>query len=507
MRRKVLLVIGVLFTTFLGLVSFIDHITPVYSASVITIRYPQDGQWPSYKDSNYVMEINPWNISSATGTVTLSYEPQTATFTLDYDLSNIRLRNPSAYVHSYPEIFVGNKPWNSEMVRTNLLPKSFSTIQDFDYKVTATYNLENLNNIPLNLAFETWLTKDKFRTNGIRGDEVEIMIWFYSNKLNPAGSKIAEVVLPVVVNGNLEFMTFEVYKGYIGWHYIAFRSKQRFTSASLEFYLNDFLELVPQYLNKNLDTLYIESLELGTESGSPNTQSVRYRWQISGFNLTITPKGADITPTITPTVTPTITPTPTPVITVTSTPTPTPTPIPVTSDFLPNQLRKTSEWGKGFCAKVTVYNNTSRSVRWKTRVNKDAAYTIYTLWSANKIAVDSQSIVFEGKYYNRILAPNESTEFGFCARYEPVSAQTLTYVPANVQITSDWGRGYCANVTVRNTTGRGIFWVTNIDRVNLKSLWSAQCTEDGNKLRCVGVDWNKYLEAGEQTSFGFCARR
>lgn len=80
----------------------------------------------------------------------------------------------------------------------------------------------------------------------------------------------------------------------------------------------------------------------------------------------------------------------------------------------------------------------------------------------------------------------------------------------NVQVTndSDWGAGYCNNVTVTNNGSMPEDWVIElmIDGT-INSLWNAQSSGDTGTVRFGGVHWNDVLDPGANASFGFCATR
>ena len=77
-----------------------------------------------------------------------------------------------------------------------------------------------------------------------------------------------------------------------------------------------------------------------------------------------------------------------------------------------------------------------------------------------------------------------------------------------VRIQDDWGNGYCANVTVTNSTNESVEWAVTIDvEGTVNSLWNGQYVQNNNSIKVQGADWNRVLDAGRSTSFGFCAKR
>lgn len=77
-----------------------------------------------------------------------------------------------------------------------------------------------------------------------------------------------------------------------------------------------------------------------------------------------------------------------------------------------------------------------------------------------------------------------------------------------VAVRSDWGAGYCADVTVTNGSAAPVDWrvTVSIDGV-LTQLWNAVASAAGGQLTAEGVAWNDIVQPGASVSFGFCAAR
>ncbi|HEY8582547.1 MAG TPA: lytic polysaccharide monooxygenase [Capillimicrobium sp.] len=72
----------------------------------------------------------------------------------------------------------------------------------------------------------------------------------------------------------------------------------------------------------------------------------------------------------------------------------------------------TSDWGAGYCAKVTVANRGRRAARWRATV--PATGTIASIWDARG-SIRAGRLRARGLDYNRVLRPGARTSFGFCA--------------------------------------------------------------------------------------------
>ena len=81
-------------------------------------------------------------------------------------------------------------------------------------------------------------------------------------------------------------------------------------------------------------------------------------------------------------------------------------------------------------------------------------------------------------------------------------------IDVDVFINDDWGRGYCAVVTVRNNTSSANDWVVSFPiEGSVRNMWSATYKQSGNTVTAEGVNWNNIVQAGSTQSFGFCAIR
>jgi len=77
-----------------------------------------------------------------------------------------------------------------------------------------------------------------------------------------------------------------------------------------------------------------------------------------------------------------------------------------------------------------------------------------------------------------------------------------------VAITNAWDTGYCATLTVANTTSAPITWqVTITVQGTITNLWNGTFTQSGSTLTVSGVSWNAVIPAGQSiNSTGFCAQ-
>lgn len=267
-------------------------------AGVVEISYPEE-RWPATEidvDGNgvpdYVMEVNPWNIGKASGRAVMTYDPQTGAFSYIQDLRDIEIEEPGGYVLGFPEVYFGNKPWSGHNATDGAvhLPARVADLADFS--VTLSYSLSYADGLPVNLALESWLTRDRWRSGGVRSGEVELMVWLYYDGLRPRGSKVGEITVPITVNGTPANAVFEVWRGDFGWEYIAFRIKSPIRSGNVTLPYYIFLaEAERRSRVAGFSSLFLEDVEVGTEFGSPGTKSARLSWTIHKFELAPAPSG------------------------------------------------------------------------------------------------------------------------------------------------------------------------------------------------------------------------
>ena len=86
-----------------------------------------------------------------------------------------------------------------------------------------------------------------------------------------------------------------------------------------------------------------------------------------------------------------------------------------------------------------------------------------------------------------------------------------TNKPITVQLknTSDWGSGYCADVTLTNPNSIAIDWkVTFTIEGVIYNIWNATYQQTGNQVTAEGVAWNNLIQPNQSAVlFGYCANR
>lgn len=213
-------------------------------------------------------------------------------------------------------------------------------------------------------------------------------------------------------------------------------------------------------------------------------------------------------------------------------------PPPPTELELPARISLGSDWGSGYCADGSVTNTSHDTVIW--RASFPFQGRISQLWNARYQQQDGDRLTVAGLDWNRQLAPGASASFGFCAERPPSKPACRdgrdndgdgktdypgdpgcsdsddgdetdpggTALDTRLLIRSDWGRGYCADVEVRNGSGQPVEWQVRLTIAGrIANLWNAIWTQTGSTLSARGLDWNRQVPANGKVGFGFCADR
>jgi endoglucanase len=81
-------------------------------------------------------------------------------------------------------------------------------------------------------------------------------------------------------------------------------------------------------------------------------------------------------------------------------------------------------------------------------------------------------------------------------------------VSAASKTNSDWGAGYCADVTVSNAGTQPAQWNVQLTVAGtINNLWGAVWNQAGTTLTATGQSHNATVQPGGTQSFGFCATR
>jgi len=234
------------------------------------------------------MDLCLWNLESYQGKAYLEYRDGKVEFSCD--MKRPVILDPMKWVWAYPEVYYGYKPWAKRGISQDTLPlpKILRSISEFWLEVE--YNISSPKWLSINMALDSWFTKQKYPTS-VGNNDVEVMIWLYYHALRPAGRKIAEFTLPVVVSNSEIQKKWEVWYQQMDWDYLAFRMKEPIKEGKVRLPVWRIFQEASKILSKisgntkNLNELYLEDLELGSEFGSPYIPKAMLKWYISRFKI------------------------------------------------------------------------------------------------------------------------------------------------------------------------------------------------------------------------------
>ncbi|GAB3452968.1 hypothetical protein GCM10027321_02460 [Massilia terrae] len=138
-----------------------------------------------------------------------------------------------------------------------------------------------------------------------------------------------------------------------------------------------------------------------------------------------------------------------------------------------------------------------------TRAGEGAAGTI--IWLVNYGTTDGVNNPLLTATKKAFLDPN-ATEPG--PNPNPLPDPPPPVITAQQTISSDWGSGYCANMTLTNTgPSAGPWTYKQAFPDTITSLWGGTYTLANGQLSISGPSYSPNLHVGQSTTVGFCATR
>jgi len=248
---------------------------------------------------------------SFTGQVVMTYFPNMDLLTNTIALGQMTVT--SGGVAAYPEIEYGYKPWPPPWPpnSTNYYSSTNSAALLFPVKLGDLVNMESYGGFwavanyavspippqnPMDFAYDIWITSSNPPVS-VTATTVELMIWLYASNLTPSGTtpKLTGVPMPCLVNGQLQYLLFDVYASTntsSNWAIVSFEPEAPLSAGSIGVDLSRIMGMLGSELQNwfgnsvwtqsSLSNFYVLDVELGSEfkdtSGSAN-----YGWGISRY--------------------------------------------------------------------------------------------------------------------------------------------------------------------------------------------------------------------------------
>jgi len=265
-------------------------LAPKYKDAFI-LNKPSSGDIKT-KNLPLTMELNFWNIATYEGETWMAFYEKDDAIEYYADIKNIVLRSPSSWVHGYPEVYYGYKPWSSHGISLPKLPLPVKVSEFPEANFVMKHSLWYEKNLPINFAMETWITKTE-KPNTVTNGDIEMMVWLYANNLGPAGKIVDTAKIPIILNGKEKELIWDIYFSPGGWDYIAFKSRENIKEGEVKIPIKLFLvklkDVISKYSSKvtDYDNMYVLDWEIGTEFGSPYIKDAKFGWIFSNFDIEV----------------------------------------------------------------------------------------------------------------------------------------------------------------------------------------------------------------------------
>jgi hypothetical protein len=244
----------------------------------VILEYPSN-PWSSadFNDDGtpeVFVEINPWNVKSYKGVQRVVIDLLSRGIEVYIDVKDV---NPSTWANGYPEIIIGRKPWGKSYANGYGVPFPMRVRDAKPFIVSFYICLERYSpDMNLNIAADAWIVREPIAkspgTPPGSGD-LEVMVWLFSNNLNPAGNKVGETRIPIALNGTVVDAEWEVWRmdsvTWGGWQYIAFKPKNwKHVCGYVAYNPIDFVREATKYTTFDISDHYLLDWEIGTEWGT-----------------------------------------------------------------------------------------------------------------------------------------------------------------------------------------------------------------------------------------------
>ena len=235
-------------------------------------------------------EVNPWNLKSYKGIQQMAIDLIKREFRAEINITDA---NPRQWANGYPEIYIGRKPWGGRYANGFGVPFPMKVNNMTPFIISFYICVERIDpSMTFNIAADAWIVREGVAlkpATAPAGGDVEIMVWVYRQVLNPAGRKVGEVTIPIVINGTKINATFEVWRedgvSWGGWQYIAFAPRDWGVKCGRVTYDPTlFVQAAKKYATFDIADYYLLDWEIGTEWGTITSGgAAMFEWVIRDF--------------------------------------------------------------------------------------------------------------------------------------------------------------------------------------------------------------------------------
>ncbi len=208
---------------------------------------------------------------------------------------------PSHGILAYHEVIYGAKPWGAPACLDEsflALPAEVGSLP----RIVVAFNYTVLRACPgINVAIDAWLFKDGNRYRAPQPGDVEVMVEVRAD-FREDYAKIGAVLAPVLVNGRVRHVAFDVILYELDWTFIKFKAQEELSGVvAVDF--TYFVDRAKEVLKSRgwsrggttadaVDGLYLMSLELGTEvyTGAAAPVDVDVEWYMYRYHIHTEPR-------------------------------------------------------------------------------------------------------------------------------------------------------------------------------------------------------------------------
>jgi hypothetical protein len=209
---------------------------------------------------------------------------------------------PSHRVLAYHEVIYGAKPWGVPVCQDESFLALPAKVGSLPRIVVALNYTVSRASPGINVAVEAWLFKDGNRHREPQAGDVEIMVEVRAD-FREDYAKIGTVTAPVLVNGRIRYVKFDVILYELDWTFIKFKAQVELGGVvAVDF--TYFVDVAKEVLRSRgwsrngttadaVDGLYLMSLELGTEiyTGTAAPADVDVEWRMHRYHIHTEPRG------------------------------------------------------------------------------------------------------------------------------------------------------------------------------------------------------------------------
>lgn len=255
------------------------------------ITYPETTNSYMYIDENddrtydSIIWINTDNIAFSQGFWKLSYDDKNNIYEYYQDLSNIipkTIRNTKTW---YIEVFYGKKPAWPRVLWKTLLPMKIDDINSLNLNLE--FNINNISNWELNFISKNKITKDSENILSADDTDIEIITMYYNDNSNIPWTKIWNFETEIIVNSKTRQENFSIYKNNWKWDEYYFVPSKNFNDDELTINLKDFLDILRNNYEDDLEDYYLMNMEVGSEYWNPSQKTSEFEWSLETFELKI----------------------------------------------------------------------------------------------------------------------------------------------------------------------------------------------------------------------------